>query len=487
MKIKLFTSKNKNEIIHFTVFITILYIIFEYVPYSKIETTTGGIYDWVEFVFTLLILVSFYIHSLVLLPILLKKKQVKKFLIFVFAGLIFYLLFAYLIYVIKNSIIHNESGELKLNFENVFLNSRILKIKNFILLIVIYIPFSFISLVYYLLSSEKEHRKEVFSSEHMELIVNIIIVVSIFFMFWKYTYIPLHSQAFIIVLISVFLFYCNVFWLTSMLLVNKQINKYIIISLILLIALIIGVVLYKRIEFKEGNILVGVDLLEIGFRYVILITAAFIYGYLRHRIKNLDKKLNAKESELQLLKSQVNPHFLFNTLNTLYAIALREKAEKTAESTAKLASLIRYMQKDINKDFIPLKNEIKYLQDYITIQKLRCAIAPQIDTEFVNIEKHVISPGLLIPFVENAFKYGIDPSKESKLKVSVICDEKSINFECENSYDQTYKTYHKEEGFGIGIKNASQRLALVYPEKHTFEIVKEKNKFLVKIDIHIKK
>jgi LytS/YehU family sensor histidine kinase len=145
------------------------------------------------------------------------------------------------------------------------------------------------------------------------------------------------------------------------------------------------------------------------------------------------------------------------------------------------------MQEDINKKFIPLENEIKYLEDYIVIQKLRCAIPPQIEINIKNIEEHQISPGLLIPFVENAFKYGIDPSKESKLKVSVICDENTIHFECENSYDETYKTYYKEQGFGIGIKNASQRLALVYPKKHTFEIVKKETVFLVKIKINVKK
>lgn len=196
------------------------------------------------------------------------------------------------------------------------------------------------------------------------------------------------------------------------------------------------------------------------------------------------RKLGAKESELQLLKSQVNPHFLFNTLNNLYATALEEDAPKTAESTAKLASLIRYMQEDINKDFIPLENEIKYLQDYIAIQKLRCAESPEIETVFKNIKDHSISPGLLIPFVENAFKYGIDPSKPSKLKVSIICDENRIKFECINSFDDNFKTYYKEQGFGIGIKNAMERLELVYPKKHTFSVLKEHNTFSVKMSIN---
>lgn len=162
---------------------------------------------------------------------------------------------------------------------------------------------------------------------------------------------------------------------------------------------------------------------------------------------------------------------------------MEENAPKTAESTAKLANLLRYMQNDITKDFIPLENEIKYLNDYIAIQKLRCEIKPQVETTFENCEGKTVSPGLLIPFVENAFKYGIDPSKPSKLKVSVICDGSKINFECVNSYDDNFKTFYKEQGFGMGIKNAKQRLDLVYPKNYNLDISKANHIFKVKLDI----
>ena len=169
----------------------------------------------------------------------------------------------------------------------------------------------------------------------------------------------------------------------------------------------------------------------------------------------------------------------------MYATALSENATKTAESTAKLANLLRYMQNDIHKDFIPLKNEINYVQDYIIIQKLRCAIEPEITTTFENVTNQSISPGLLIPFVENAFKYGIDPSNKSDLTIAIICDENTIHFTCVNSFNEHFKVHQTEEGFGIGIKNAKQRLDLVYPDKHTFEILKENNTFSVKLNISI--
>ncbi|WP_339707408.1 sensor histidine kinase [uncultured Kriegella sp.] len=229
------------------------------------------------------------------------------------------------------------------------------------------------------------------------------------------------------------------------------------------------------------------NLFNLTTLFIITTILSLTYAHIRLKIQNRERffnlKLETKKSELDLLKSQVNPHFLFNTLNTLYATALEENAPKTSESIAKLANLIRYMQSDISKDFIALENEIKYLKDYIAIQKLRCEVTPEIITNFKSIKGKTISPGLLIPFVENAFKYGIDPSKPSKLTLLVTGDPKGINFECTNSYDIHYKTSHKEQGFGIGITNTKQRLQLIYPKKHTLVIAKEKEMFKVKLSI----
>jgi sensor histidine kinase YesM len=289
------------------------------------------------------------------------------------------------------------------------------------------------------------------------------------------------SDTLLLTLFSV-IFYINTFYVTPLLIKKQQKTKYWFLILFMVVLYFLSV--YLIVRYDTGSIF------SIFSVFVLIYALSFVYGYVRIKIISKEKlftlKLGAKDSELQLLKSQVNPHFLFNTLNTLYSTALEEKAEKTAQSTAKLASLIRYMQEDINKDFIPLQNEIKYLNDYINIQELRCAVKPNIETEFVNIKNHNISPGLLIPFVENAFKYGIDPSKPSSLKVSVVCNENTINFECVNSYKTDFKTYYKEQGFGIGIKNAKQRLELIYPKKHTFSISKQEELFSVNMSINTK-
>ncbi|GAA3558495.1 sensor histidine kinase [Snuella lapsa] len=297
-------------------------------------------------------------------------------------------------------------------------------------------------------------------------------------------------QAALVFLIVIAVFYFHAFYAVS-LLTKYDKQKYYGTLLLLSVFYLVSVYacLNHPLHFNTSEDIVQFLFFLAGSLLLILFLS-FIYGYFRIKIISKEKlfalKLGAKDSELQLLKSQVNPHFLFNTLNTLYATALEEKADRTAESTAKLASLIRYMQEDINKDFIPLDHEISYLKDYIAIQKLRCAVEPQIETQFTNIERHSISPGLLIPFVENAFKYGIDPSAPSSLKVSVVCNGNTISFECVNSYNEAFKTYYKEQGFGIGIANARQRLELVYPKKHTLEVLKENNIFSVSISIKTK-
>lgn len=283
-------------------------------------------------------------------------------------------------------------------------------------------------------------------------------------------------------------FYTNAFYITpSFLKKRKGRSSGVVLVLLITIAYILLFWYFSYTDtspldnlFLSINILVGISLVFV---------LSYVYGYYRIKIAAKEnvfiKKIDSKESELQLLKSQVNPHFLFNTLNTLYSTALEEGATKTATSTAKLANLIRYMQEDINKEFIPLEKEIQYVQNYIEIQKLRCAREPKVKTTFSGYEHHIISPGLFIPFVENAFKYGINPNEASDLSVSVICTNYAIHFECTNTYNEDYKTYQNEQGFGLGIHNAKKRLELVYPKRHTFMVTKENNVFSVNIKISV--
>jgi sensor histidine kinase YesM len=356
----------------------------------------------------------------------------------------------------------------------------------FIYILLLYVPFTAVCFLYYILVIDKEERKTLMASGFSEVLLSAGVLLSIFLL------ILINTQGFQGTIRNVFklllfagFFYFNALVFVKELFREKSIEKYLLLVFLSFILVLAGTASIYGLDILMRNKYENV--FNIGIFFFILFSLSLIYGYIRLKMKAdetvFSLKLRAKESELNLLKSQVNPHFLFNTLNTLYATALEEQAPKTAESTAKLANLIRYMQNDIQKDFIPLQNEIKYLEDYITIQKLRCEVPPEITTSFKNIEDKIISPGLLIPFVENAFKYGIDPTIQSELAVSVICNEQTIHFECTNSYEDEFAKFDREQGFGIGIKNTRKRLELVYPKTHTLSITKTKNIFSVKLSI----
>lgn len=429
-----------------------------------------GLFDVLLFIFTI------YILALVIIPLL--YKNWKKYLYIVILYFISYSLLLAWMRAIQRSISAMIRKGISTEPLEYFTLETILGLS------MTFIPMGIIALIYSVLVADVTILKKAFSVKRFEFIFNSIVVSLIYF----YALVmprKIEIRAIAFISVYVLFFYFNSFYLTPLLLRKKNFVKYIFLFLLSLIIVNVLIIVSLSFDFITISRLISqlVPILSLIILFLTTFITSFIYGFLRLKIKEKNLKIQTKDSELQLLKSQVNPHFLFNTLNTLYATALEENATKTAESTAKLANLIRYMQEDINKDFIPLEKEIKYLEDYILIQKLRCAVEPEIETAFKNIENHHISPGLLIPFVENAFKYGINPSKKSNLKVAVVCNENTIYFECINSYDDAFKTYYKEQGFGIGIKNAKQRLELVYPKNHTFEVRKENNIFSVKISI----
>jgi len=223
--------------------------------------------------------------------------------------------------------------------------------------------------------------------------------------------------------------------------------------------------------------------------FALLLVPAFSYHYIKGQLKLNEstgfKLYRQKEAELAQLRSQVNPHFLFNTLNTLYALALKEGSDKTAECIAKLANLMRFMLDDMKKESILLDREVSYIQDYIKLQSIRSAVEQDITFSIdIDPEKsYSIAPMLLIPFVENAFKHGVNPNKISQLRIDVTAKEDTIQFVIENSLDDDFKAYYKEQGFGIGIENVKSRLEHIYPKRHMISIAKTKEKFIVIVKI----
>jgi two-component system, LytTR family, sensor kinase len=204
------------------------------------------------------------------------------------------------------------------------------------------------------------------------------------------------------------------------------------------------------------------------------------------QLRVIEKQLVKSKTDLQFLRSQINPHFLFNVLNTLYGIALQENAELTAESIQKLGDMMRFMLHENNLDFIDMNKETTYLKNYIALQKLRTQSSPNIIIED-NINEqncnHKIAPMLLIPFVENAFKHGISLKEKSWIRIHLACDEKEIRFEVHNSMHEKTKNDTEKEKSGIGFKNVLKRLILIYGGRHQISVNADGKEFFVKLAI----
>jgi hypothetical protein len=202
------------------------------------------------------------------------------------------------------------------------------------------------------------------------------------------------------------------------------------------------------------------------------------------QLRNMETALAKSDANLQFLKSQINPHFLFNALNTLYGTALRGDTDKTAEGIQKLGDMMRFMLHENTQDFIPMDKEIEYLKNFISLQKLRVQASDSISIE-EDIEevsgKNQIAPMLLIPFVENAFKHGISLNEKSWIKIQLRIKDNVLNFEVRNSI-HFKKNKDMESGrSGIGLNNVKERLKFQYPEKHLLDIEETENEFIIKV------
>lgn len=216
------------------------------------------------------------------------------------------------------------------------------------------------------------------------------------------------------------------------------------------------------------------------------------YGYWAARqwllYRNNLKKLDKTTAELALLKTQINPHFLFNTLNNLFSMAIEKQAHELAESIAQLTGMMRYTIYESNGAYVPLVKEVEYIENYIQLQRLRFTEA-EVPVHFITKgdPRHVqISPMLLINFVENAFKHGISLKKESFIDIKIEVTENQIHFTVVNTiHRQNAQASVKHAGFGL--ENTQKLLHLQYPDRHTLEIKEEDNLFKVVLMIQLQK
>lgn len=228
----------------------------------------------------------------------------------------------------------------------------------------------------------------------------------------------------------------------------------------------------------------------IAFAFLVLEGIAIAYFFLKEWAKSelIQSRLQANQlsTEIKFLKSQINPHFLFNTLNNLFSMAQAKENDELADGILKLSGMMRYMLYDSNEERVPLNKEITYLEECITLNKLRYA-----DEEVLVTFDHPgqiadvsIAPMLFIPFVENAFKHGVAIGQKATIHIAIVVTGQKLIFDCVNT-DYSFIKKMEMEINGIGLENVKRRLDLVYPGKHQLIIKNEDGKFMVNLEIDL--
>lgn len=232
--------------------------------------------------------------------------------------------------------------------------------------------------------------------------------------------------------------------------------------------------------------------LAISLAFLAILAVAIAQFFIKEWIRNDITRSHAEAQqlgiELKFLRSQVNPHFLFNTLNNLFSMAQRKGNDELADGISKLSGMMRYMLYESNTERVYLQKEIEYLKSCIALSKLRYADS-EVDVSFSHPDAAAagaiqIAPMLFIPFLENAFKHGVSIGQRSgiTMTIDVDADQKKLIFACENTdHSQT----RMSEDSGIGLANVRRRLELVYPGKHTLDTRLEDGKYSVLLEIDL--
>ncbi len=186
------------------------------------------------------------------------------------------------------------------------------------------------------------------------------------------------------------------------------------------------------------------------------------------------------QSELILLRSQINPHFLFNTLNNIYSLVLK-KDPMAPEAVMKLSEMLRYTLNDTGTDLVDLKNELHYINSYIALQKLRIEDPSFVDFKIEGNPNHrTIVPMLLIPVIENAFKHGLKKASSPRIIIRLHIEPCDIQLSVKNSIN---KAIPSEAASGIGLQNLRRRLVLLYPDRHELNIQHDDKVYFIQLKL----
>lgn len=246
---------------------------------------------------------------------------------------------------------------------------------------------------------------------------------------------------------------------------------------LLLTAVVLKIAIYGDI-LNEGVVQRPVYLSGFIIRFVILFTIAFGLRMNKH-LKLIEAQ--KKEAELIALKARINPHFLFNVLNGIYGQALI-KSDATHESIAKLAALMRYVLTECNAEKVAFERELAYIKNYIELQRLRLTSKSNVNLKIVGKTNNIfIQPLLFIPFIENAFKYGVSNEKPSSIDIDFVIENNCINFSVRNKIFNSSRTYH--ESNNIGIETSVKRLDSLFKDQYKLDIVEKDREYILTLKI----
>ncbi len=285
------------------------------------------------------------------------------------------------------------------------------------------------------------------------------------------------------------LFYINLDILIPRFMKTKTWLKYILYLLILMILLMGSGLIIMHLLVSSGfhSQMDLIDFFDSSLIfYLVTMGISTSIGFSRIAAQNERQRIDAyqkqKETEIKFLSTQVSPHFLFNSLNSIYALAEEENAEMTSSAILKLSEMMRYPFTDGMQEKVPLKKEVGFLNNFISMQRTKLGDDFPISFQYeIQNDELKIAPLLFVPLVENAFKYGVSRTSPKPIKIELTSNDNKITLLVKNSI---FKRKEKISS-GLGLKNLKERLALIYKDKHILKEVQENDIYEITLEISV--
>jgi two-component system LytT family sensor kinase len=294
---------------------------------------------------------------------------------------------------------------------------------------------------------------------------------------------------------SVILFYLNALYLVPRYILRHMYTQYTLWAIVFYLVIVFGNAsldqLYSLSLFSSEKESFLSDLIMNIQSKTVILSLSIGYGLSKLWVQNqkfqqqlIKDKLT---TQIKYLKAQINPHFLFNTLNMAYASATKHKDETTAEIIEKLSGLMRYVLYESNEEKVPLEKEIQYIDNSVNLQlqRLSSELVTQVNYSVSgDWQNHKIAPMILIPFIENVFKHGIILSKKAEISIFILLKDTLLVLETKN-LKSSHSLSKNVANSGIGLKNAKERLKLLYQNKHILEIHETELFFHLRLEIQL--